>query len=507
MRDGLEYVLRVEGVHVLAADRQELRSEVSRHGDHLRIKAWVPGATNARRTVVVLYRVHRGLLPFEDHDELYSNATGDEWTTSIDDAEVVVALPHGVPAHQVKAIAFTGGRGAAGREYVEERPEGFVTIRTTRPLHPREGLTVVVRWPPGYVTRPGAWQRGWWTVQDNWPLGLPVLTLLGTLMLWRAYGRDQGTTRSVKPEYEPPSGLTPAEAGTLIDERVDPRDIVATLVDLAVRGYLHVERATDAFGDTDYLFKRLKNVVGDPALTRLEVFVLARIFRADWALNLRMLSEIRRDYDTTFPAIRDEVYRTMVERRLFPASPYGVRRAWAVAAFAVIAAGVAVFTMEPTWIPAPPSLLAIGLGLSGLVVLAFSRAMPRRTWRGARLLVHVQGFQEFLERAERDRLERLPPDTLHRWMPWAMALGVAERWILAFEGLKVDEPSWYTGDGPFTLTTYDRTLATFGRRIEDAILTTRRSPGGFGATASSSDSGFSGGAQGGGFGGGGGGTF
>ncbi len=88
-----------------------------------------------------------------------------------------------------------------------------------------------------------------------------------------------------------------------------------------------------------------------------------------------------------------------------------------------------------------------------------------------------------------------------------MALGVAERWILAFEGLKVDEPSWYTGDGPFTLTTYDRTLATFGRRIEDAILTTRRSPGGFGATASSSDSGFSGGAQGGGFGGGGGGTF
>lgn len=153
-----------------------------------------------------------------------------------------------------------------------------------------------------------------------------------------------------------------------------------------------------------------------------------------------------------------------------------------------------------------PALLAIGLGASGLVVLAFSRAMSRRTWRGARMLVHVRGFQEFLERAERDRLERLPPDTLHRWLPWAMALGVTERWIRAFEGLKVDAPNWYDGDGPFTLSTYDRTLTAFGSRIEEAILSTRRSPSGFGAT-SSWGSGFSGGSQGGGRGGGGGGTF
>ena len=91
-------------------------------------------------------------------------------------------------------------------------------------------------------------------------------------------------------------------------------------------------------------------------------------------------------------------------------------------------------------------------------------------------------------------------------MPWAIALGVTERWILAFEGLKVDEPSWYTGDGPFTLSTYDRALASFGKRLEDAILTSRRSSGRW-SGAAGSGSGFSGGSQGGGFGGGGGGTF
>lgn len=507
VRDGLEYVLRIDGVHVLDTERRELQSEVSRQGDYLRIKAWVPGAVDAQRTIVVLYRVRRGLLPFEDHDELYWNATGDEWTIPIGDAEVVIALPRSVPGDQVTTLAFTGGRGAPGRDYVEARPEGFITFRTTRPLRPREGLTVVVGWPPGHVARPDAWQRGWWMALDNWPLGLPLLTLVVILLVWRAYGRDAGSSYSIKPEYEPPRDLTPAEAGTLVDERVDGRDIVATLVDLAVRGYLHVERVTDAFGKTDYLFKRLKPIVGDGALTRLEVFVLARVFGIDWALNLRLLSEIRRDYDTTFPAIRAEVYRTMVERRLFPSSPYGVRRAWAVVGIAALAAGAAAFTLDPAWLPASPILLAFGLASSGVVVLALAGAMPRRTWRGARLLAQVRGFQEFLERAERDRLERLPPDTLHRWLPWAMALGVTERWILAFEGLKVDEPSWYTGDGPFTLFSYDRTLTRFGQSIEDAILTTRRSPAVFGSFTTSYDSGFSRGSGGGGFSGGGGGTF
>jgi len=45
--------------------------------------------------------------------------------------------------------------------------------------------------------------------------------------------------------YEPPKfdnkPLTPAEVGTLIDERLDPRDITSTIVGLAVKGYIKIE--------------------------------------------------------------------------------------------------------------------------------------------------------------------------------------------------------------------------------------------------------------------------
>ena len=45
--------------------------------------------------------------------------------------------------------------------------------------------------------------------------------------------------------YEPPPGMSPAEAGTLIDDTIDPRDITSTIVDLAVRGYMKIEETVD----------------------------------------------------------------------------------------------------------------------------------------------------------------------------------------------------------------------------------------------------------------------
>ena len=63
--------------------------------------------------------------------------------------------------------------------------------------------------------------------------------------LWWYKGRDPDPGRSVAPMYEPPPGMSPAEAGTLIDDTIHPRDITSTIVDLAVRGYLKIEETVD----------------------------------------------------------------------------------------------------------------------------------------------------------------------------------------------------------------------------------------------------------------------
>jgi hypothetical protein len=290
-----------------------------------------------------------------------------------------------------------------------------------------------------------------------------------------------------------------------VDERVEPRDVVATLVDLAVRGYMRIEEVARADGEPDFLFRRLRPIMGDPAIRPFELLVLARVFGSDWNLNMRLLSEVRRDYDNVFPPLRDNLLRLMVRDRLFPTSPDHVRRVWAALGGVLVALGILAWVQSPAWLPVRPSLLAWGIGLSGLVLIALSPLMPRRSWHGARMLARVRGFQEFLERAEKDRLARLPQGTLHDFLPWAIALGVTERWIWNFDGLAVSQPTWYQGDRPFSLGTYHRAVAAFGDRTAAALVTTRRAGSSGGGW--SGGSGTSGGSSGGGMGGGGGGTF
>ena len=143
------------------------------------------------------------------------------------------------------------------------------------------------------------------------------------------------------------------------------------------------------------------------------------------------------------------------------------------------------------------------LFLDYLIVIALSRIMPRKTWRGVQALDRVKGFREFLERTSKDELRRLPPDTMHKWLAWAIALGVSERWIHAFDGLPVSQPSWYVSRGGFDLDGFDRSLSRFFSATEQALLTSRRGAG----DSWSGSGGLSGGSSGGGMGGGGGGTF
>jgi len=417
-----------------------------------------------------------------------------------------VNMPGGIARDQVTTLAYTGPRGVAGRDYTLEQIGEYLAFATTRPLAPREGLTVVVGWPPVRVARPTTVQEAAWLLGDNWPLGLPGLTLVAVGLLWWAYGRDPGANRSVAVEYEPPPGIRPAEAGALVDERAEPRDVIATLIDLAARGYVRIERITTAFDEPDFMFRRLKPVLGDPDLAPLELFILAKLFGDDWGLNLRLLSEVRRDYDNVFPPVRDQIYRSMIAAGLMPRSPYHVRVGWAITAGLFVLAAVLVLSLGPEGIERFGWALPIGLAASGFVVLAFAPIMPRKTLRGVRTALRVRGFQEFLERAEQDRLERMPADTLHRFMPWAIALGVTERWVAHFHGLKVDDPAWFGGDPPFSLGRYGRDLASFQRETRQALLTTRRG-GDAGGDAGSGSSGFSGGSSGGGFGGGGGTSF
>src|SRR5438477_11275294 len=108
-------------------------------------------------------------------------------------------------------------------------------------------MTIVVGFPKGIVSEPQKRIEPrpreideWWDATPQSLGGAGAVLILGIGLLarrWWTAGRDPGPERAIVPEYEPPEKLRPAEVGLLMDESADPKDLTATIVDLAVRGY------------------------------------------------------------------------------------------------------------------------------------------------------------------------------------------------------------------------------------------------------------------------------
>ena len=126
----------------------------------------------------------------------------------------------------------------------------------------RGGMTIDVYIPKGILKEPGRLTKLFWFIGGNPAVFLPLVTLAVMLVLWWYKGRDPNPGMSVAPMYEPPPGISPAEAGTLLDDRIHPRDITSTIVDLAVRGFMKIEETDEKgllFHHKDYIFHLLRN--------------------------------------------------------------------------------------------------------------------------------------------------------------------------------------------------------------------------------------------------------
>jgi uncharacterized membrane protein len=497
---GLNYTLRLQVEDVTDGSGAHLRTESSRERHYRKIKIWVPGAQDATRTIRLRYRVANGLRFFEEHDELYWNITGDEWDVPIRRATATITLPSGVSG--LRATAFRGTYGSTTRNDVTI--DGNVVHIATEGLAFHEGLTAVVGWNPGVVHRPTAAEQVGSALFSNMPLAIPLLVFAGMFALWRSRGRDPALA-PISTRYEPPAEMTPAELGTLADGKPDMRDITATIVDLAVRGYVHIEeqdsdRFLGLWTSKDYVFTTTKPREDWSALKKHERDLLGAMFGANEMVSL---SDLKNKFYKRLPDLKNSLYENLVKGGLYTARPDRVVTAYIVGAIAFgFLVGIAGAKIMESLGMQPTSAIVAGIA-SGLIIAAFGIFMPSRTVRGTRELENILGFREFLSRVDADRLNRVvkTPEMFEKFLPFAMALGVENTWAKAFEGIYSQPPTWYTGSSRmqmFNPGTFTHNLTRMSATAASVMASAPRGSGG---------SGFSGGSSGGGFGGGGGGGF
>jgi len=494
-------------------------------GGITRIKIGDPDVTTTGvHTYTIVYTVGAAMNGFPDHDELYWNAIGDQWEVPVDHATATVEAPA-----EISDAACYAGPLNAHTACDRQKIAGETARFTQRGLFPFEAFTVVVALPKGAVAEPHPQLVEPWSIGRAFSRTPETLGLSGGLLLlviafcgWLFWtrGRDRRYVgspvdqtmgnptgdsqavplfeRGVAPvEFAPPEDLRPGQVGTIVDEQANTLDVTATIVDLAVRGYLTIEEIPKEgwFGKPDWTLHRTDKADGD--LLTYERTLLTGLFKDG---NDPALSSLKRTFSERLTKVEDELYADAVTRGWFLKRPDTIRASWHARGAVLFIAGVALTFVLAKWTTF--ALAGIPVVVAGLLLTVGARWMPSKTAKGTAIARRVGGFRTVIETAE-THMSRWAEEqkVFTRYLPYAIVFGCTEKWAKAFEGLQLMPPdtTWYRSSRPFI-------YADFGRTLDDFSVTT----GGTIAStpASSGSSGFSGGGfSGGGGGGGGGGSW
>lgn len=530
------------------------------------------------QTYVLTYDIEGSLNAITDtsgdpaQEEFFWNPLED-WDNDIEKATVAITGP----ADVVDLACYAGPFGS-DEPCTSYTSQGGTATLVQDGIPAGEGFTVMAAYPPGtfaetdpmlvdnsFVDDGDDWDSGGWTggtstanpvpswIANQWPWLAAAWTAVLGAIGFRRYkkGRDlhyvglapnnlppagMEDQYQVEPltseppvtvQFQPPAGMSPAEAGVLIEETANPNHITATIVDLAARGYLTIEETGQTlFGKPkDWRLSRVPNPPSGADLRPYEADLLRDLFSGRASVEISDLSgsfasKVSK-YRKSLTQISDS-NGWYTRKGLVGGSSGGStspRRIMTIAFFTIwllmfMGGGSMVMLAGggSTFVVVAGLLVAV---ISLVVVLAATAKMAHaRSAKGRALYEQVRGFKQYISTAEAHQLKwEQGEDIFSKYLPWAMVFGCADRWAkmfeqLAAEGIYTTMPVWYVSSRPFSPASFSAMGTSMTTFASAAPSTLSYTPGSSGGSGSFGGGGFGGGggfSGGGGFGGGGGG--
>jgi uncharacterized membrane protein len=506
--------------------------EVSKESGYLKIKIGDPKKLiTGEHTYNIFYQVFNGLGFFKDHDELYWNITGNEWNVPIEKSEALIHLPEKVSKENLKFDCFTGSFGLKERECTFGANEnGDINFQSNRSFSSGEGLTIVLGWPKGLIREPAIFTKVFWYLQQRFfsllkfgPFIIPIFVFVYLFKEWWQKGKEPKIKKPIIVQYEPPDDLRPAEVNLIMNQKVQIKDITATVIDLAVRGYIKIREVKikkyGIFKRNDYELIKLKNFEIAQELREYERELLREIFipRSEKELLSGVLGEekvslsnLENKLYQSLPKIERKVYVGISPFKYFTSDPATTIGRWfslgliiffIAIVFSLLVRISFLLGLSPQPFGSLIENFIFSLIISAALFLFFSFFMPQKTEKGAEVYWQILGFKEYINTAEKYRAQFYEKENIfEKYLPYAIAFGLVNKWAKAFEGIYRTPPSWYEGDFGPQFTTY-----AFVDSLNRSISSVNRV---FGSSPIKGGSGLGGGGfSGGGGGGGGGGSW
>ncbi len=477
------------------------------------------------QTYVISYQLSGVINPFDDHDELYWNAIGPGWNVTAFNPTVTVTAP-AAPYRVTCFAGRVGGNAPCGAARVEGDTATFQSNMVT----PTDALTVAVAYPKGTFAATPRWFEEQWSLDrafSRTPLtvggagALLAVVVGGVAALGYSVGRDRravgsptdvafaapGTEgvrvglldREQSPvDFAPPDGVRPAQFAVVRNEAVRNGDMAATIVDLAVRGYIRIEEVGEG-RRVDYELVRLREP--DDRLLSYERSLLRSLFSAHG--DTVALSDLEDTFAAKLQSVKSEVYDDAVRNGWFARRPDRVVMRWRALGFLITLVGAGLLTAAIIWTKV--ALLPVPIVIGGLLIFVFAKRFPSRTPAGTGLRRRIGGFELFMRDSEAPRAQWAEHRNIFsEYLPYASVLGIATKWARTFEPLGSEAmagaTAWYVGTQPFSPERFGEATNSFASAASSSLSSVPQS--------SSGSSGFSGGgSSGGGVGGGGGGSW
>lgn len=426
-------------------------------------------------------------------DELYYNIIGDGWDTYIQNVTFKITMPK---EFDKSKLGFSiGNYGTVGTYDINyDVNDNIITGSVARTLQPNEAVTVRLELEDGYFY----FNKTLYNFKLALLVAVPALLFIIVIILWSKFGKDKKAVQTV--EFYPPNGMSSADiafwqSGLIANnEKLTP-----LLIELANDGYIQIEEVeTKSKKKSEFAITKLKDRY-DKNDRAKEIFFNG-LFKNGTRSKIYK-SDLEDDFYLTLNIIRELYNKPEKRHKVFEAKSLYMRiLAWVLCALSVFAV---LFNFSNLF----DSNLKYILTLVGIIIciisFVFSFFIRKRTDEAVDILGKINGFKNFLETAEKDKLEALVDDDpayFYNILPYAYVLGVSDKWMKKFESIAVEPPQWYYGYCPYNYIVFSHFMRDTMNSASNAMVSMPVQSGS-GGSFSSGGGGFAGGGAGGGGGG------
>jgi len=499
------------------------------------IKIGDPNKTvNEKDRYVISYTYSIGDDAIKKYDEVYHNIIGTGGGYFIENITFTIRMPKEFDA---KLINFTvGDEGSTNGDGVEYKiNDDFSITGTSKDLNTGQGLTMRIELPQGYFDKVIPRKADFADTLQKYSYVIFPLVLLIGFAIWRIYGKSDPVVPVV--EFYPPENATPADIGYIIDGEVDPKDITSLLIYWADKGYMRIveNKPLGLLRKKSFTFHKVKSLPKSAHDYEKKMFDAIFTYGSGSSVTTEDLEDNFYNQVTLLTAmIKKHWYEEMFEQTKISAEsmliilsaltmtlvlsaswmrtiPDMFVGKWLILTIflLLLVSGFIVFLVHlfATSIlgfgkkgciakvvfvavaPIPPAvIIAIGASSDTVMITVYALVIAvifnflscfakKRSKRGVEYQGRLLGFKQFLLAAEKDKINMLVeenPQYFYNILPYALVLGVTDKWAKNFTTIAISPPDWYSSDASdgrtFHVTTFSSNLAGGMSAISNSMI-------------------------------------